>query len=354
MILSEMRQLHLDEWRMRIKQQMREGAEDINTFTFSEEEVAIIREEVEIEDFYEIVEDFEEIILDEEELEEALQEEAEELQELRGDTYTNAAVKRFKQGSDAAAKGDWNTRHKMAAKGHKLAKKGYEKSGEEMYAASLDKEKERENTKKAIARSRKGRGKQLDLKFESYDPMDSFEFIPSADGSTMDIMIEVDHEMFTEQAMDRIAELFFAEEWELVESEDDPPFDPDPKKKPTHNSDGSETKPASKVKQLANKGMNSVKEESELEESHAAKIVFKRSKGEVVKKKKCAKGMRLVGNKCLPQTGTQKGEERRRGIKLKRAFKAMGAGKKKKAQIKKKITDRRVKGRARNLANTIN
>ena len=53
-------------------------------------------------------------------------------------------------------------------------------------------------------------------------------------------------------------------------------------------------------------------------------------------------------------TGTQKSKERRRGIKLKRAFKAMGAGKKKKAQIKKSITTRRIRGRARNLANTVN
>ena len=91
-----------------------------------------------------------------------------------------------------------------------------------------------------------------------------------------------------------------------------------------------------------------------LEESNRAKIVFKRSKGEIVKKKKCGKGMRLVGNRCLPQTGTQKSKERRRGVKLKRAFKAMGKGKKKKAALKRKITTTRVKGRSRNLGNTSN
>jgi hypothetical protein len=91
-----------------------------------------------------------------------------------------------------------------------------------------------------------------------------------------------------------------------------------------------------------------------IEESKRANIVFKRSKGKIIKKKKCGKGMRLVGNRCLPQTGGQKAKERVKGIKLKRAKRAMGSGKKKKAAIKAKITKRRVQGRARHFGNTEN
>ena len=143
---------------------------------------------------------------------------------------------------------------------------------------------------------------------ESSELQEVFEFIPSSHGRATDIEAEIDLDQYdiSEEIIQRIADLYFAESFEVIV------------------------------------------------EGSMAKIVFKRSKGEVFKKKKCGKGMRLVGNKCLPQTGTQKAGERRRGIKLKRAFRAMGAGKKKKAQIKKKITSRRVKGRARNLANTVN
>lgn len=139
---------------------------------------------------------------------------------------------------------------------------------------------------------------------------ETFEFLPKSNGSVMDIEVEVDLEIVEMNllTLGKIRDLFFAEDYEI----------------------------------------------EEIEESTKAKIIFRRSKGEVVKKKKCGKGMRLVGNRCLPQTGTQKSKERRKGVKLRRAFKAMGAGKKKKAQIKKKITSRRIKGRARNLANTIN
>ena len=149
----------------------------------------------------------------------------------------------------------------------------------------------------------------LDDLEESSDILETFDFLPSEDGSVVDIEAEVDLEItdLDEATLEKICGLLFAEEAEI----------------------------------------------EYLDESRA-KIVFKRSKGEVVKKKKCSKGMRLVGNRCLPQTGTQKSKERRKGIKLKRAFKAMGAGKKKKAQIKKKITKRRIAGRARNLANTEN
>lgn len=139
---------------------------------------------------------------------------------------------------------------------------------------------------------------------------EAFDFVPNENGSVMDIEIEVDTSIteVTEQFLETLCGVLFAEEADI----------------------------------------------EFIEESLRAKIIFRRSKGEVFKKKKCAKGMRLVGNRCIPQTGTQKSKERRRGIKLKRAFKAMGAGKKKKAQIKKKITSRRVSGRARNLANTEN
>ena len=85
-----------------------------------------------------------------------------------------------------------------------------------------------------------------------------------------------------------------------------------------------------------------------------AKVIFKRAKGQVSKKKICGPGMRLAGNRCLPQTGTQKAKMRRAGIKLKRAKRAMGGGAKKKAALKAKITKRRVKGRSRSLANTTN
>lgn len=147
--------------------------------------------------------------------------------------------------------------------------------------------------------------------FESTELQEAFEFMPKEDGHYIDIEAEVDlHEdgslNFT--ALNKIQELFSAEDYEV----------------------------------------------EIIDESSKAKIVFKRSKGAIIKKKKCGKGMRLVGNRCLPQTGTQKSKERRRGIKLKRAFKAMGKGKKKKAALKRKITTTRVKGRARNLGNTIN
>ena len=152
---------------------------------------------------------------------------------------------------------------------------------------------------------------ELDEDLEDISELqETFEFLPKSDGSVMDIEVEVDLEIVEMSllTLGKIRDLFFAEDYEI----------------------------------------------EEIEESTRAKIIFRRSKGEVIKKKKCGKGMRLVGNRCLPQTGTQKSKERRKGIKLKRAFKAIGAGKKKKAQIKKKITSRRVKGRARNLANTIN
>ena len=143
---------------------------------------------------------------------------------------------------------------------------------------------------------------------ESTKLQEGFEFIPEKNGFYMDIEAEFSTElMLTLESLSKVKDLFFAEDYEILEE--------------------GQTK---------------------------AKIVFRRSQGKIIKKKLCGPKMRLVGNRCLPQTGTQKSKERRKGIKLKRAKKAMGAGKKKKAAIKAKITNRRVAGRARTLGNTIN
>lgn len=215
--LFEWKQEKVENFREQLKDQVREGFDVETHFLFTAEQIAEIKEEIEIEDFEEIVEDFEELSLDEDELEET------------GFVH------------------------------------------------------------------------------------EAYEFVPNENGSSMDIEIEIDTSLVevSEETLEKLCALFFAEEADV----------------------------------------------EYIEESGGvarAKIIFRRSKGEVVKRKKCTKGMRLVGNRCLPQTGTQKSKERRRGIKLKRAFKAMGAGKKKKAKIKAKITTRRIRGRARNLANTVN
>lgn len=143
----------------------------------------------------------------------------------------------------------------------------------------------------------------------SSEPQEAYEFEPSKDGQKMDIEIEVNLEQFNIDfaSIARIRDTFFAEDYEI-----------------------------------------------EMIDEGSAKIIFKRSGGKIFKRKVCGKGMRLAGNRCIPQTGSQKSKERVKGIKLKRAKKAMGAGAKKKAMLKKKITSRRVRGRARNLANTEN
>ena len=87
-------------------------------------------------------------------------------------------------------------------------------------------------------------------------------------------------------------------------------------------------------------------------EAEKAKVVFNRGKGGITKTKKCPPGTKLKGKKCIPQTGTDKAGNKRLGIKLKRAKKAMGAGKKKKAALKAKITKKRVAGKARNYSGT--
>ena len=82
-------------------------------------------------------------------------------------------------------------------------------------------------------------------------------------------------------------------------------------------------------------------------ETKQASVVFKRAKGAIVKKKKCTPGFKLKGRKCIKQTGSDRSANRRLGIKLKRAKKAQGVGKKKRAALKAKITKRKTKGRAR-------
>ena len=152
------------------------------------------------------------------------------------------------------------------------------------------------------------------------------DFVPDEDGSVMDLVFEFDLNEIDPSinGMNALRELLFAEEYEFVTEEE---LD-------------EEKNPAGGKKA---KGKPS-----------RAKVIFKRAKGEIKKKKICGPGMRLAGNRCLPQTGTQKAKMRRMGIKLKRAKRAMGGGAKKKAALKSKITKRRVQGRSRSLANTTN
>lgn len=210
--LFEWKQEKTDNFREQVKNQIREGFDVESHFLFSQDQIDEIKEEILIEDSYEVVEDFNELSLEEE--------------------------------------------------------------------------------------------------FEGTELMEVYEFKPSEDGQRMDIEVEIDLNLYEMDLMKlgKMRDLFFAEDYEV----------------------------------------------EVIEESTKAKIVFKRSKGKIVKKKKCGKGMRLVGNRCLPQSGSQKSKERVKGIKLKRAKRAMGAGAKKKAAIKSKITKKRVKGRHRNLAGTEN
>lgn len=156
----------------------------------------------------------------------------------------------------------------------------------------------------------------IDLEEETIDEETKihqiYEFVPNALGRELDVVCEMDMEVF-EQAiystnMNRIKELFFAEdyEFEIIGEAGD----------------------------------------------RTAKVVFKRAKGEISKKKVCGPGMKLKGKKCIPQTGTQKAKEKKKGIKLKRAKRAMGGGAKKKAAIQAKITKRRTQSKARNFSGT--
>ena len=157
-----------------------------------------------------------------------------------------------------------------------------------------------------------------------------YDFVPNEDGTVMDLVFEFDLSMMdpSVKSLNALKDVLFAEDYEMeiVHEKHCDVCDSDP---------------------CECDDKDSVSE-------GRAKVIFKRSKGEVKKKKICGPGMRLAGNRCIPQTGTQKAKERRKGIKLKRAKKAMGSGKKKKAALRGKITKRRVKGRSRALGNTIN
>lgn len=157
---------------------------------------------------------------------------------------------------------------------------------------------------------------------------ETFDFVPNEEGTVMDLVFEFDLNEIdpSVNGMNALKELLFAEEYEI--------------ELVTEEELGEEKNPEGGKKA---KGKPS-----------RAKVIFKRAKGEIKKKKICGPGMRLAGNRCLPQTGTQKAKMRRQGIKLKRAKRAMGGGAKKKAALRGKITKRRVKGRSRSLANTTN
>jgi hypothetical protein len=134
-------------------------------------------------------------------------------------------------------------------------------------------------------------------------------FVPNLEESSMDLEMEIDEDYLNEECLDKIVETLYAEGYEILDEAG------------------------------SNKG---------------AVVVFKRAKGKISKMKKCGKGFRLKGNRCIPQTGSQKAKNRMKGIRLKRAKRAMGMGKKKRAALKAKITKKRVTTRARNYAGTSN
>lgn len=141
---------------------------------------------------------------------------------------------------------------------------------------------------------------------ESDEVQEVTEFDPDNLGESFDLEIEFDTDIhsLTESNLEAIKDLVFAENFVVIE-----------------------------------------------ESSSKAKVVFSRSKGKITKRKKCGKGMRLKGNRCIPQSGTQKAKNRMTGIKIKRAKKALGS-KKKKAALKARITKKRVAGRSRNYSGT--
>ena len=165
-----------------------------------------------------------------------------------------------------------------------------------------------------------------------------YDFAPSENGTVMDLVFEFDLNQIdpSVNGMNALKELLFAEEYEFINEEE---------LSEGEDLDGEDISEAEKNPPGGKKAKG---------KPSRARIVFKRAKGEIKKKKICGPGMRLAGNRCLPQTGTQKAKERRKGIKLKRARRAMGGGAKKKAALKGKITKRRVKTRSRSLANITN
>ena len=189
-----------------------------------------------------------------------------------------------------------------------------------------------------------------------------FDFAPNEDGSIMDLVFEFDLSKIdpSVNGMNALKELLFAEEYEieLIEDED---MCPEaccgaPVSECTCGPDCEhcECYEINKNEKELGEEKNPAGGKKAKGKPQRAKVIFKRAKGEIKKKKICGPGMRLAGNRCLPQTGTQKAALRRVGIKLKRAKKAMGGGAKKKAALKAKITKRRVKSRSRSLANTTN
>ena len=153
---------------------------------------------------------------------------------------------------------------------------------------------------------------EIDLDIELLEdintPQEILEFVPDELAERMDLEMEVDLELYEMDfvTLGKIRDHLFAEDYEVHVDES----------------------------------------------KNRAKVVFKRAGGKIAKKKKCGPGMRLKGNRCIPQGGTQKSKERRKGIKLKRAKKAMGGGKKKRAAIRARITKKRVKGKSRSFAGT--
>ena len=138
--------------------------------------------------------------------------------------------------------------------------------------------------------------------------VEQYQFVPDEFGQKMDITIQVDESVINEKLMNLadVKDLFFAEDFD---------FEID-------------------------------------EKTGKADVTFTRASGKIQKKKTCKKGFKLKGNKCIPQTGTDKAGNKKLGLKLKKAKRAMGAGKKKKAALKAKITKKRTAGKARNFSNT--
>lgn len=135
------------------------------------------------------------------------------------------------------------------------------------------------------------------------------DFVPMVEGNWMDIEMEILEDYLDEESLEKIMETLYADDYEIL---------------------------------------------SEAGSNKGAKVVFRRAKGKISKMKKCGKGFRLKGNRCIPQTGGQKAANRMKGIRLKRAKRAMGMGKKKRAALKAKITKKRIKTRARNYSGTLN
>ena len=130
-----------------------------------------------------------------------------------------------------------------------------------------------------------------------------YEFDPHESGQAYDLEVEFDASLYSidDSVMEAVQELLFAESFTVIE------------------------------------------------EGSRAQVVFSRSKGVITKKKKCGPKMKLKGNRCVPQTGTEKAKNRMAGIAIKRAKKSLGS-KNKRAALRAKITKKRVQSRARNFS----